>query len=181
MNKLKLILIGLSILLVLILVLAFTPAGMETHQNQKVINAPKKIAWSVISDVANYNKYATGLTEVNILSGRGEGMVRSCSDGEGSWTEVCTGWDEGNSYSFDVNTDSGFQYPFKKFSGTWSLQEKNINETILTVEFEYQFPQRWMRWMFGGATHDAINEGNATLIANWEKKILEEYKQLANN
>ncbi|MEM7087361.1 MAG: SRPBCC family protein [Bacteroidota bacterium] len=180
MKKTKKILLISSVFLVALLILAFTPSKKEIHQNEKVIEAPKDIVWEVISDVGNYNKYATSLTEVKIVSGKGKGMVRSCAHGDDKWTEICSNWDEGKSYSFNVNTGEGFPYPFKIFNGTWSIEEKTKNKTKLIVRFEYQFPQRWMQWFFSRDTHIALDEGNTVLIDNWEKKILENYKFLSH-
>jgi len=173
MKRSKVILIGFSALLIIILTVAFTPPGIETHETKRLINAPRGIVWSVIADIENYHKYATGLTEVTILSGKGEGMVRACSDATSTWTETCTKWVDGESYSFDVNTGTGFPFPFDIFNGTWSLVKQSEEETLVFVNFEYQFPYKWMRWIYSDDTHVAINKGNNITLDNRTKKIEE--------
>jgi len=173
MKRSKVLLLSFTGLLVIALILALTPSSIETHTNQKLVKAPRNIVWNVISDVANYHHYATGLSDVQILSGQGEGMLRSCSDDHSTWTETCTAWHEGSHYAFNVNMDSDFPYPFRIFNGRWSVEEKDPDQTFIVVEFEYQFPQRWMQWLYGDDTHALIDEGNASLMENWVKRILE--------
>lgn len=173
MKKSRVVFLGIALLLVIVCVAAFTAPAIEKHQNSRILSASKEAVWQVISDVGNYHQYATGLSGVTIVSGSGEGMVRSCSDELGSWKETCTRWDEGNSYSFNVDTGSGFPYPFKKMEGTWSVKEIDENFSELLIEFEYQFPYRWMSWFFNDDTHQAFDEGDKTLLDNWEKAIAE--------
>ncbi|MEQ9426369.1 MAG: SRPBCC family protein [Cyclobacteriaceae bacterium] len=173
-SKAKVALVSFSAVSLIILAVAFTSPGFETHINSRTINAPEHVVWAVISDVGNYHRYATGLSGSTIISGEGEGLIRSCSDESGSWKETCTSWNEGRSYSFDVDVGSGYPYPFKKFAGTWSLSKLDSDVTDLTelaIEFEYQFPYRWMSWFYSDATHQFINEGNRTLLDNWESAI----------
>ncbi len=169
-SRKRLLIIGGGLLLLVIV--AFTPPGVETHTDSRTITAPKEVVWQVISDVSNYHRYATGLDNVTVMSGSGVGMVRACSDEQGAWQETCTFWDEGNAYSFDVDPGTGFPYPFTKMNGTWSAEAMSENVTELVVTFEYRFPYRWMHWLFNGATHDSFDEGDKTLLDNWEEKIL---------
>ncbi|MDW3196763.1 MAG: SRPBCC family protein [Cytophagales bacterium] len=173
MKKKVKVLIGIGVVLFVVMIVAFTPSAMERHVNRRTFAASKADVWAVISDVANYHQYATGLTGVTILSGEGKGMIRSCSDELGSWKETCTAWNEGTSYSFNVHTGKDYPYPFKTFRGTWSINDLHLDQAELVIEFEYQFPYRWMSWLFSGATHKAIDEGNNTLIKNWERAILQ--------
>lgn len=170
MKRFKGLLIGLGVL-VLLAIWAFTSPSLDSHSTSREIAAPQAQVWAVISDVGHYNKYATSLTDVQILSGSGEGMVRSCSDENGTWTEKCTLWQEGEAYAFQVNTDK-FPFPFEVFNGAWSLEKLSNTKTKLTVKFDYQFSYRWMSWFFGSDTHKLVEEGNNELIDNWEKAIL---------
>lgn len=170
-SKIKFLLLFSVVLFVIIVILAFDSPGIETHETKRLINSPKEVVWSVISDIENYHKYTTGLTGVTIISGEGEGMIRACSDPDNTWTETCTKWEEGSSYAFSVNTESGFPFPFDVFNGTWLLEGRNENKTTITIRFEYQFTYRWMNWMFSSDTHLAIEEGNEILLDNWEKEI----------
>jgi len=160
-----------GIVIALLMVWALTPPANATHGSKRVVSAAKKVVWPVVSDVANYHKYANGLTAVEILSGNGEGMIRTCSDEFDTWSETCTKWVEGEAYAFSVNTEDGFPFPFKHFSGTWTVTELLPEETEIAIEFDYQFDYRWMNWFLSGATRAAIEDGNDQLLDNWEQKI----------
>lgn len=181
MKKSRILLLAFSALLIVVIISALKTPQIESHQNKVVVNAPKDIAWSVISDVSNYDRYAQGLTDVHIVAGEGKGMVRSCSDPTGTWTETCTAWEEGKLYSFNVDVESGFPYPFKTFRGTWSVEETSSTSSVIVVDFEYQFPQNWMAWFYNEDTHALIDEGNADLLANWTNHILKKYTASLQN
>ncbi len=171
MKKSRILFLAVAAILAITGVTAFTTPAIETHSNGRMINAPREVVWKVISDVGNYHRYATGLSGVTVISGEGKGMVRACSDELGSWRETCTRWDEGSSYSFSVDPGTGFPYPFKHMMGTWSVNEVDENFSELLIEFEYQFPYRWMSWFFNDDTHQAFDDGDKTLLDNWEKRI----------
>ncbi len=165
------IFLGIALVLAIMVLAVFTPPAIEYHENSRVINAPTELVWEVVSDVGNYHEYATGLSNVTIISGTGQGMVRSCSDELGAWKETCTLWDEGKRYSFQVDTGSGFPYPFKKMVGTWTVERLDKNFSKIRIQFEYQFPYRWMSWLFSEDTHKVFDKGDKTLLDNWEKAI----------
>ncbi len=173
MKKSTKIILGIAALIIVFVIVAFTPPSVETHRDSRMmIPSSKEVVWEVIADVGNYHRYATGLDNVTIVSGSGEGMVRSCSDEQGAWLETCTAWNEGNSYSFNVDPGTGFPYPFKMMQGTWSVQSIDENLSEIQIEFNYQFPYRWMKWMFSKATHEAFDEGDKTLLDNWENAVM---------
>ncbi len=55
---------------------------------ERVIKAGKHSVWKVISDVGNYDKVAPNIDEVKIVSGEFRGMVRSCRQGNDTWSET---------------------------------------------------------------------------------------------
>ena len=167
----KKLLIGFSAILIIVLVLAFTPSSLQRHDNSIIVQASTQTAWKVISDVGNYERYATGLTDAAIVSGEGVGMIRSCSDETGTWQETCTAWKEGRSYTFRVDVNTGFPYPFKVFNGTWSVDKRGEDSSLVSISFDYQFPYRWMYWFFDSDTHKFIDAGNTNLLNNWKKAI----------
>lgn len=179
MKKRNVYLIEGAVLLILLLIWAFTPPATVSHGSNRIIAAPQEIVWSVISDVANYHHYAEGLTDVRILSGKGEGMIRACSDENATWTETCTNWTDGESYEFDVNVKDGFPFPFKHFSGIWMVVPVEDESCKLTIDFTYQFDYRWMKWFLNGATRAAIDAGNEQLMDNWEEEILKNAQTLS--
>ncbi len=172
------LLIGFTVAIVALLVFAFTPSVIDNHQDEIIVEAPVQIVWQVVADVGNYYKYATGLSESPVISGKGLGMVRSCSDESGTWQETCTAWDEGESYSFRVDVNSGFPYPFTVFNGTWSVEESGRYGSKIIVSFDYQFPYRWMHWFYNEDTHGFISKGNETLLTNWKAEVIKRSRGL---
>ena len=132
--------------------------------------APKALVWSVISDAGNYHRYATGLHDVKILSGEQEGMVRSCTNDTGTWSETCTDWQEGERYTFEVHTEADdYPFPLKTMRGTWFINSVENESVEFGVQFDYQLPYRWMHWLYNGAVRN--NFKNGAVLDNWKKEI----------
>ena len=99
--------------------------------------APPERAWQVISDQEGYADVADNIGTVEIVSGRGKGMVRRCSDTEGrSWRETCTLWEDGRAFAFRVHTEAeDYPYPIAELAGHWSL-EPEAGGTRITMRFD---------------------------------------------
>jgi len=107
-----------------------------------VVTASKENTWKTISDVSNYHEVAPNINSVEIISGEGKGMVRSCTHEKDSWTEVATLWEEGEKYSFQVNTEAeNYPYPLKYLQGAWKVDEITESQTKITMIFEFAY--RW--------------------------------------
>ncbi|MEE9363572.1 MAG: SRPBCC family protein [Cellulophaga sp.] len=107
---------------------------------ERAVNASKKNTWKTVSDVSNYHKVASNIDRVEIISGKGKGMVRNCSHKTDNWTEVATLWEEGEQYSFQVNTGAeNYPYPLKYLKGTWKVEEISKNKTKITMIFEFTY------------------------------------------
>jgi ribosome-associated toxin RatA of RatAB toxin-antitoxin module len=170
-SKIKKTMLSIVAIIAVALLIALTPSSIESHTKEKIVQADRETVWKVISDVGEYEKFATGLHDVTILSGEGKGMIRACSDPNGSWQEVCTSWDPGKSYTFEVDVNSDdYPYPFKVLIGTWSVEEISLTQSKIIVTFQFKFGQRWMSWMFSEATHEVFEKGD--LLDNWEKEII---------
>lgn len=106
---------------------------------KRQIASPKDSVWKVMSDVGNFHKVAPNLIDVKILSGSGEGLVRSCShNNKENWTETCTLWEPGKAYSFEVNTtDPNYPYPLKYLKGTFKVEAitDSTSEIIMIYDF----------------------------------------------
>ena len=172
MKKIKRPLLISSLSIATMALASFSSATKETFLMKKIISAPKEASWEVISDVANYHRYATGLDEVFVVSGKEKGMIRSCSDERGVWRETCTLWEEGRIYSFEVDTKSGYPYPFTYMKGTWSVYGIDEHFSEITVQFEYEMPYKWMSWIYNSATQEAFTKGTRNLLLNWESEIM---------
>ncbi len=99
--------------------------------------APAERAWQVISDQEGYAEVADNIGKVEIVSGRGQGMIRQCSDTDGrSWRETCTLWEDGHAFAFRVHTEAeDYPYPIAELTGHWSL-EPEARGTRITMRFE---------------------------------------------
>lgn len=109
---------------------------MTTLKATRFMRAPREVAWTTVADVERYHEYAPNLSASHVVQGRGEGMRRSCADNAGrSWGEVCTLWDEGSAYRFEVDTKStGYPYPIEELQGTWSVTDAP-GGCLVTIEF----------------------------------------------
>ena len=94
--------------------------------------------WQVMSDQEGYADVADNIGQVEIVEGRGKGMIRQCSDTAGkSWQETCTLWDEGRAFAFRVHTEApDYPYPIAELSGTWSLAPVDNGRTEIRMDFE---------------------------------------------
>ncbi len=146
--------------------------GRKQLKFKRTINASKSAVWKVISDVANYHQVAPNIDGVTIISGKDEGMVRSCSHGKDSWTETCSVWEEEKTYSFIVNTNTpDYPYPLSFLQGTWNVIEKDKNHTEIEMIFELKYKKKIIT-LFHPILKTKFNQISDGLLDNW-KKILE--------
>lgn len=146
--------------------------GTKQLKYERIIKASRQDVWKVISDVANYDKVAPNIDNVKIISGKGHGMVRSCSHKKDSWTESCTMWNEEKSYSFEVNTsDVNYPYPFKFLKGTWEVQEIDSSTSKISMYFEFQYKRKYQNVLLHpilkGKFQKTVNE----LLNNWQTML----------
>lgn len=176
-------LISIVACIVLIIAVAQTNAMAQEGTNsstkirrmsyEHLVNAPKSIVWTVVSDVANYEKVAEGLDEVELLSGEGEGMIRRCGHAKGSWTETCSLWDDGQAYTFVVNTEAAdYPYPFiKNFQGTWEVEEAGEDKTKIRLTFEIEYKRRIQHWLLHPMVRGKFSKNIRKLMDNYETQI----------
>lgn len=151
--------------------LAQSAPKLKTMKVQRIINAPKIEVWAVVSDVANYHLVAPNLDDVKILSGEGEGMLRSCSHGDESWTETCTLWQEGEQYEFEVNTMAAdYPYPFQYLKGSWKLIELGPQQTLLIMTFEFTMKKKVQNLMLP-FLKPKFRKLSEELLSNWQREI----------
>jgi len=179
------ILIGIVALIVLVITLLEArglylldknpKTGFKEFKYKRKVSANKSTAWKIISDVANYHHVAPNIDEVKVISGLGEGMVRQCSQGDGTWTEKCILWNEGVEYSFRVNTDApSYPFPFSFLQGTWKVQPINERESIIEMLFELQFSKKIYNLLLHPFMAPKFDKIVDELLDNWEGKIATE-------
>ena len=136
------------------------------------VSATKEKVWEVISDISNYHKAAPNIDSTQIISGEGHGSVRRCSHGKESWTETCTLWDEGNEYSYEVDTAApDYPYPLKFFKGTWRVNYAKAHETEVEMEFEFEYKKRYQNLLIHPVMKFRFTKACKTLLNNWQKKM----------
>lgn len=139
---------------------------------ERKVNSTKQNVWKVISDVSNYHKVAPNIDDVKIISGKGNGMVRSCSHGKDSWTETCTMWNEEKSYSFEVNTASpDYPYPFKFLKGTWEIEVIDASHSNIVMVFEFQYKRKFQNWLLHPFLKGKFKKTAEELLDNWQSKL----------
>lgn len=150
-----------------------TKSGLKELRYERIIDADSQTTWSIISDVANYHHVAPNIDDVKILSGGGEGMVRQCSQGDGTWTEECVLWNEGEEFSFKVDTNApNYPFPLSYLQGTWKVLPTNSNEKS---RIEMVFELRYKKKVFDILLHPFMVSKFGSivdeLLDNWESKV----------
>lgn len=174
--------IGVVALVVLLMALnqSSALAQVDSVQGKKVkhfnfirtVVATKADTWKVISDVENYHKVAPNIDDVKIISGEGQGMVRSCSHGKDSWTETCSAWQEEKTYSFIVNTNApDYPYPFKYLKGTWEVEEIDSNHTTIKMHFEFEYKKKFQNVLVHPLLRGKFKKVAEELLDNWQKLV----------
>ena len=147
--------------------------GIKRINFERAVKAPKSEVWKVIADVANYHQFATNLDDVKIISGEGQGMVRTCSHGKDSWTETCSEWVEEKTYSFVVNTSApDYPYPLKYLKGTWEVQEIDDKSTKIIMFFEFRYKHKIQNIILHPFLIGKFKKTAEKLLDNWQN-ILE--------
>ncbi|MEQ9592996.1 MAG: SRPBCC family protein [Cyclobacteriaceae bacterium] len=146
--------------------------GFKRLSFERVMKETKSSVWKVISNVANYHEVAPNVDGVIIISGKGEGMVRSCSHEKDSWTETCSLWEEEKEYAFEVNTAAtNYPYPFKFLKGNWKVEEINISQTKVTVLFEFEYSRKFHNWLLHPILKGKFSKTAEKLLDNWQNQI----------
>ncbi|WP_282143035.1 type II toxin-antitoxin system RatA family toxin [Cellulophaga baltica] len=146
--------------------------GRKQLSFERTFKASKQNVWKVISDVANYHVVAPNIDAVNVISGEGEGMVRSCSHGKDRWTETCSKWAEEAEYAFEVHTTvPDYPYPFKNLKGNWKMEEIDETQTKVIMVFEFEYKKKFQNWLFHPILRRKFSKTGEQLLANWQQQI----------
>lgn len=144
----------------------------------KPVRANRERAWAIISDVANYDTIAPNIDSVEIISGTGEGMVRACKSGDKTWSETCTHWEEGESYSFIVDTSPpDYPYPFNFLQGTWALDQKSDNGITIVMTFEFAYEKFYQAFLMHPLLSSWFRKVAGILLENWKYRIEKDQRE----
>jgi ribosome-associated toxin RatA of RatAB toxin-antitoxin module len=106
-------------------------------QVQRDVIAPVGAVWDAVSDAAAYARFAPGIA-TTAVSGRGDDMVRVCTDTHGSqWSETCTLWEPGRRYRMSVDVRSyplRYRMLFSELHQTWDV-EPSTRGSRVTLAF----------------------------------------------
>lgn len=147
--------------------------GSKRLVYKRILKASKSDVWKIVSDVANYHQVAPNIDNVKVISGKEEGMLRSCTHGENTWTETCTIWQTEKTYSFVVNTsDPDYPYPLSFLQGTWNLTELDAETTEIEMVFEFTYQQKILNFIHP-LMRIKFNKVSNQLLDNWQVMIEE--------
>lgn len=145
----------------------------ENHLiSERVVQAPVNQVWKIISDVGNYEQVTgPGINRVDIIEGTGQGMIRECADPEGnSWEELCTIWEPGHQFKFEVNTNrEDYTHPFKELSGLWQVDALGPTTTRITMDFTYQFKNPFVSGLFLPFAMNKARKDTEFIMDNWQR------------
>lgn len=139
---------------------------------EREVNASSMETWSVISDVGNYHSVAPNIDGVEIMSGNGVGMERSCSSGKKSWTEVCTLWKEGEEFAFKVNTEApDYPFPFEYLTGSWVVEPMDAGKSRILLNFDFRYRRKIQNVLVHPLVKGKFRKTGEELLDNWQAII----------
>lgn len=99
-------------------------------------------------------------------------MVRQCSNSDGSWTERCTEWRDGQSYSFEVDAEAkDYPYPLSELIGTWSVVPVSGSECEIVMDFAFEFRGADVERGLYPAMKEQFSSVCESLLDNWQNEI----------
>jgi ribosome-associated toxin RatA of RatAB toxin-antitoxin module len=147
-------------------------ANIKLLSFKRKVNANKKEVWNTISDIENYHKVASNIDHVKIISGVGQGMVRTCSHGKDSWSETCTLWENEKQYSFLIDTESpDYPYPFKYLKGTWKVNEIDNKKSEITMIFEFEYTKKIQNLIIHPLLKFKFTKVCIEIMDNWQSTL----------
>jgi len=173
---LKIILITLASAIALVMLYGLyqypKAKGLQHLIAKRVVQAPHNEVWAIVSDVGNYEEVTgPGIHRVEVLSGSELGMIRECADPQGnSWEEVCTVWEPGKRFKFEVNTQrEDYGYPFKSLSGDWKVIALGPTSSRIEMDFAFEFENPFISGFFLPLAMKEAQEDTEYILDNWQR------------
>jgi len=146
---------------------------MATIERSRPIDAPADVVWDVITDPTVYQEVAPNLAAVEVLDGRGEGMVRRCVDTDGNaWTERCAYWTPGRAFgvAVDVAGSDFHRRLFSRFEGHWELSER-ADDVLVTIRFDFVTRYGPLGWPISAYLARAAPSILDGIFDGWEAEV----------
>lgn len=139
---------------------------------ERTVTGSTDLVWEVISDIGNYHEVAPNIDAVRIVSGVGEGLIRSCSQGDASWTESCILWEPGTQFSFLVDTQApDYPFPLNYLQGTWQVEEQTATQSTIRMIFEFEYKKPMSKLLMHPLLQKRFGAICEKLLDNWEALI----------
>ncbi|MCE8041526.1 hypothetical protein HOP60_05060 [Halomonas daqingensis] len=121
--------------------------GLYRHCLIVQTQTPAGRLWPVVADLGAISRFVPMLAHSEVLNNQpaAQGAVRRCTNQKGqSWSELCTDWQEGSSFSLRFLTDEpGFPFPASVMLGGWSVQSTDQGSEV-TIWWELMTKPTWM-------------------------------------
>ena len=109
---------------------------MLTYAAERTVKAHANVVWRVITDHDVFTAFAPGIAKAETIEGEKLGLVRRMHHKSGKiWLEKCVAWDEGKSFTMELDTGD-YVLPVTKIFRTWTMEEGPKNVTI-RLQFDY--------------------------------------------
>lgn len=148
---------------------------MEHISASRTYPAPTAVVWDVITDPDVYASVAPNLTDVAIVEGAGDGMVRRCADVNGYvWHETVVHWEPERAFRVvvDVPGSRFHRRLFTRFEGTWELTPLIADVRVrITFAFEPRYGPlgRLTAWYVRRTAPDILE----TIFEGWDAELSE--------
>ena len=112
---------------------------MTTLIHEITINAPKSQVWEVIANLGGVVNFHPLVTHSYYVTDdqQGTGAARVCELGPNtSVNETAIAWNEGESYTLDVQFTKGQKPPVHRFHGTMSVRDQGTG-TVAEIRLDY--------------------------------------------
>lgn len=146
--------------------------GFKQLRFERIVDADSQQVWNMISDVAHYHHVAPNIDEVEIISGNKQGMIRRCSQGKYNWTENCIHWNDGEQFSFRVNTNEpDYPFPLSFLQGTWKVLPLRESKSKIEMVFEFQYKKKLFNILLHPLMGQKFRSIAEELLDTWESKL----------
>lgn len=121
--------------------------GLYRHCLVTKAQVPAQQLWPVIANLQDISRFMPMLAWSEVLDNQQPqvGAIRRCQDQKGrSWCELCTDWQEGQSFALRfLTTEPGFPFPATEMYGGWSIQSTGESSEV-TIWWELAAKPKWL-------------------------------------